>query len=167
MMATNDEGDAVASSFAFLLAVWQNMPPGFTASADPRKFAADQVAAVLEMHEGIAAIGLVEGDSLSVAAHEQMFAVICTCFRKYVAVFLGTTPDMRFVPLCDVAPEHRVVGEGRQWLLESASEMLPLHATYVDVVQHFIKVALASSDVVLHELRTMHNKILGIAEADS
>ena len=168
MMALNDEGEhAVASSFALLLAALQNMPPGFTAHQDPRAFAANQVAAVLEMHEGIAAIGLVEGDSLTVVALEQIYDVICACFRKYVSVLLGTTPGIRFVPVSDVAPDHRVVREGRQWLLESASEELPPHATYRTVLQTFTKVALESSDVVLHELRSMHDNILSTAQADS
>lgn len=161
MMVTGEDGaDSVASSFAFLMAVFQNTPPGWFAGQDRREFGARQIGAALEMHEGIAAIGLVHGDTLPVEARREIYDVTCAAFRKYVGVVVAAPPDLRFLPFEDVDGQSRVAQEARQWLLESSGVTVPHDAPYSEVLVHFGDCALEQSDEVLTSLRGLQELML-------
>ena len=161
MMVIGEDGEErVASSFAFLMAVFQNTPPGWYSGQDARQFGARQVSAALEMHEGIAAVGLVHGDTLPVSAQEQIYDVACHAFRKYVSVVTNSSPDLRFVPYDDIDKTHRVVGEYRQWMLETAGIRVSDDCSYTQVLKTFAECALRENDQVLKNLRDMHESLI-------
>ena len=163
MMVIGEDGEErVASSFAFLMAVFQNTPPGWYSGQDARQFGARQVGAAIEMHEGIAAVGLVHGDTLPVSAQEQIYDVACHAFRKYVSVVTSSSPDLRFVPYEDIDKTHRVVGECRQWMLETAGIRVDANCSYKQVLKIFADCALQESGEVLNNLRQMYESLLNV-----
>ena len=162
MMVTGEDGaDSIASSFSFLMSVFQNTPPGWFAGQNKREFGARQLAAAIEMHEGIAAIGLVHGDTLPMEARREIYDVTCAAFRKYVSVVcMCGCGDLRFLPFEDVDSNSRVAQEARQWLLEASGLSVPSNASYSTVLEHFGDSALAMSDEILTSLRGLQELML-------